>query len=320
YLGYLLLTSMLLLLPAIVAVWATTGTLDFIPGGILQDKVSPTVAMGLYALFLFGTGKAALMPFHGWLPSAMVAPTPVSALLHAVAVVKSGVFVVAKISSYTFGLDFLFSSGAAQPMLWAAVFTMLIASLIAMTKDNLKARLAYSTVSQLAYVVLGATMATSIGLLGSALHMTAHAVGKITLFFCAGAIYTAAKKTEISQLNGLARQMPITFTAFTIAALSIIGLPPLAGFWGKWYLMTGALDNGLFWVVAALAISSLLNIVYLLEIPMRGFFLPNSGDKPAGLREAPLASVIALSITAIACLALFALPEGLLVLLNMWRP
>ncbi len=320
YLGYLLFTSMVLLLPAIVAVWVLTGTLNFESGGILKNKVSADVAMVLYALFLFGTGKAALMPFHRWLPAAMVAPTPVSALLHAVAVVKSGVFVIAKVSTYIFGLDFLHSSGGSQPMLWVAIFTMLTASLIAMTKDNLKARLAYSTVSQLAYVVLGATMATSLGLLGSAFHMTAHAVGKITLFFCAGAIYTAAHKTEISQLNGLARQMPITFTAFAIAAISIIGLPPTAGFWGKWYLMSSALESGLMLVVAALAISSLLNIVYLLEIPMRGFFLPPAEGSDAGLREAPLPSVIALGTTAVACVALFVFPEPLMHLLAMWRP
>ncbi len=320
YLGILLFTSIALLLPAIVAVWYLAGTTDFIEGGVLQGKLTPTAATVLFAIFLFGTGKAALMPFHRWLPAAMVAPTPVSALLHAVAVVKAGVFTVTKVAVYTFGLDFLSMTGAAAPMLWVAVFTLLTASLIALTKDNLKARLAYSTVSQLSYIVLGATLATSMGVMGGAFHMVAHALGKITLFFCAGAIYTALHKTEVSQLDGMGRVMPFTFGAFLIASLSIIGLPPTGGTWSKWLLMSGAADAGEMIVLAALAISSLLNIVYLLEIPLRAFLKPTSQPVATGINEAPLLCVAPLCLTALSCILLFFYPQPLLTLLNAWSP
>jgi len=319
YLGILLTTSIGLLLPAIVAVWHLAGTLAFTPGGVLTGHVGPTAAGILFALFLFGTGKAALMPFHRWLPAAMVAPTPVSALLHAVAVVKAGVFTVLKVTVYVFGLDFVAHTDAASIMLWVAAATLLGASLVALTKDNLKARLAYSTVSQLAYIVLGATLATTAGVAGGALHIVTHAFGKITLFFCAGAIYTAVHKSRVSELNGLGYAMPFTFGAFTLASLSIIGLPPLGGTWSKWLLMTGAADTGQLAMIAVLAISSLLNIVYLLEIPLRGFFA-KAPPVEGGLREAPLLCVAPLCLTAFGCLVLFAYPEPLLHLLAPWRP
>ena len=200
-------------------------------------------------------------------------------------------------------------------MMWVAAFTLLAASIVALTKDNLKARLAYSTISQLAYIVLGATLASSLGILGGAMHVVMHAFGKITLFFCAGAIYTAVHRTLVSELDGLGRAMPFTFIAFTVAALSIIGLPPMGGAWSKWYLMSGAAATGELVMIAVLAISSLLNIVYLLEIPMRGFLRPPAQSQPAGLTEAPLACVLPLCATALACVAWFALPELLLTLL-----
>ncbi len=320
YLGVLLFTSIALLLPAIVAVWYLAGTIEFRDGGVLQGMVTPATATALFALFLFGTGKAALMPFHRWLPAAMVAPTPVSALLHAVAVVKAGVFTVTKVAVYIFGLDFLSVSGAAAPMLWVAVFTLLAASLVALSRDNLKARLAYSTVSQLAYIVLGASLATSMGVAGGAFHLVAHALGKITLFFCAGAIYTAMHKTQVSELDGMGRVMPFTFGAFLVASLSIIGLPPMGGTWSKWLLMSGAADAGLTIVLAVLAISSLLNIVYLLEIPMRGFLRPpaQTGGN-GGIREAPLLCVAPLCLTAAGCVVLFFYPQPVLMLLDTWR-
>ena len=185
-----------------------TGTVDFTAGGILSGKVDGWIVPVLLALFMFGIGKAALMPFHRWLPSAMVAPTPVSALLHAVAVVKAGVFSVLKVAVYIFGIDFLATTGASEWLVWLAAFTLLSASVVALTKDNLKARLAYSTISQLAYVVLGVALATSMGVMGGAMQIIMHAFGKITLFFCAGAIYVATHKTEISDMNGLAGKCP----------------------------------------------------------------------------------------------------------------
>ena len=203
YLVMLLGTSMVLLLPAIVATWVVAGTVDFTPGGILEGKASGWVIGLLLGLYVFGIGKAAIMPLHFWLPAAMVAPTPVSALLHAVAVVKAGVFAILKVVVYVFGLDLLSQTGAAIWLVYVASFTVLAASLVALHKDNLKARLAYSTISQLAYVVLGAVVASSAGVIGAGMQIAMHAAGKITLFFCAGAIYVATHKTEVSELDGI---------------------------------------------------------------------------------------------------------------------
>ncbi len=199
---------------------------------------------GLLALYMFGIGKAALMPLHRWLPAAMVAPTPVSALLHAVAVVKAGVFSVVKVIVYVFGVDMLAGEpgGAATGCCAVAGFTIVAASIVALRADNLKRRLAYSTVSQLSYVVLAAALLAPLSVVGAALHIAAHAFGKITLFFAAGAIYTAAHKTEVSQLDGIGRRMPWTMGAFAIGALSMIGLPPAAGFVSKWYMLSGAMQ------------------------------------------------------------------------------
>jgi multicomponent Na+:H+ antiporter subunit D len=292
--------------------YALTGTTDFRAGGILAGHARPSVILVLFALYLFGIGKAALMPFHRWLPSAMVAPTPVSALLHAVAVVKAGVFTVLKVAVYIFGLDALRISGAGEAMMWVACFTLLAASVVAVTRDNLKARLAYSTVSQLAYIVLAATLASGMAVAGGALHIVTHAAAKITLFFCAGAIYTAAHKTEVSQLDGLGRAMPFTFAAFLVASLSLAGLPPFGGSWSKWILIMAAAGTGQAVVVAVLLASSLLSLAYLLPIPIRGFLRPPPKGAAAGRAEAPWACVVPLCLTALACLALFFLADPLL--------
>ena len=273
YLGVLISTSIGLQLVAIIWTFGLTGTLDFTHGGILQDHIAGPMAALLLALYAFGIGKAALMPFHRWLPAAMVAPTPVSALLHAVAVVKAGVFTMLKIGVYIFGIDFLATTGASVWLMWLAAFSIVAASVIAMTKDNLKARLAYSTISQLSYVTLGMALATSIGIVGGGLHVVMHEMGKITLFMCAGSIYVATRKTEISDMSGLGRAMPITFGAFLIGALSIIGLPPLGGSWSKWLLMMGAVDTGQMIIIAVLLVSSLLNVAYLMPIVGKGFFI-----------------------------------------------
>ena len=312
YLGLLFATSIGLLLPAIVWTFHLAGTLDFEPGGILAGT-APAWSLGLlYLLYLFGTGKAALMPFHRWLPAAMVAPTPVSALLHAVAVVKAGVFTILKITVYVFGIDLVAAEGIGGLLKYVAAFTILVGSLVAMTQDNLKARLAYSTISQLSYIVLGALLANAAGIIGGAMHIAMHAFGKITLFFCAGAFLVAAHKTEVSEMGGLGRRMPLTMTAFAIGAFSIIGLPPFGGMWTKWYLAMGVLDNGELWLLAVLLFSSLLNIAYLLPIPVRGFFAqPPDGEGYNEVREAPLPILIAIGITATGCLGLFLFPEPL---------
>ncbi len=310
YLGILVTTSVAFLLLAVAWTWVLAGTLDFRVGGILAGRASDGVLLVLLALFVFGTGKAALMPVHRWLPAAMVAPTPVSALLHAVAVVKAGVFTIMKVVIYVFGLDLLTTTGISVWLMYAAGFTVIAGSLVAMAQDNLKRRLAYSTVSQLSYIVLGAALANAWGVVGGSMHILMHAFGKITLFFCAGAIYVAAHKTEISDMRGLGRAMPITMAAFLIGALSVIGVPPLGGSWSKWYLALGALDAGQILFVAVLMVSSLLNIAYLVPIPIRAFFSkPADGSDPPRFREAPAFCVAALSFTALGCIVLFFLAD-----------
>jgi len=276
YIGILLSTSVAFFMLAIVWTWHLAGTLDF----------------------------TALMPFHRWLPAAMVAPTPVSALLHAVAVVKVGVFSVLKIVVYIFGYDLVRESGISVWICYVAGASILIGSLVAMTKDNLKARLAYSTISQLAYITLGAALATQGSVIGSGMHIAMHAVGKITLFFCAGAIYVGAHKANISDMRGLGRAMPFTFAAFLLACISIIGLPPGGGSWSKWLLAVGAADRGMLFLVATLMISSLLNIAYLVPIPIQAFLTPK-GQEPQKYNEAPLMCVVPLCITAVGSVLLF---------------
>ena len=305
YLGILLTTSILFLLLAIIATWYTAGTVEFKNGGVFPAQTSTLVTSTLLVLFIFGIGKAAIMPFHRWLPAAMVAPTPVSALLHAVAVVKAGVFSVLKVCVYIFGLDLLSTLPSADYMLYLASATVLLASIVAMRQDNLKARLAYSTVSQLGYITIGALLATGAGVIGGAMHIAMHAFGKITLFFCAGAIMVAAHKTEISDMRGIGRQMPLTMTAFFIGALSIIGLPPTGGTWGKLYLMIGAFDADKIAIMIVLMLSSLLNIAYLLPIPLKGFFSTSDNQQRVEIKEAPLPSLIALLFTAVCCIVLF---------------
>ena len=306
YLGILLGTSIALQLVAIIWTYILAGTLDFTKGGILAGNVTGPLVAILLGLYAFGIGKAALMPFHRWLPAAMVAPTPVSALLHAVAVVKAGVFTMLKVGIYIFGIDFLAETGASEWLMWLAAFTIVAASIIAMTKDNLKARLAYSTISQLSYITLGMALATSMGALGGGMHIAMHAMGKITLFMCAGSIYVATRKTNISDMTGLGRVMPITFVAFLIGSLSIIGLPPLGGSWSKWLLIVGAADTMHFTMIGVLMLSSLLNVAYLLPIVGRGFFLSDaSSPKTKSIAEAPILCWLPPALTAIGCIGLF---------------
>lgn len=310
YLGLLLSTSTVLLLPALVFIWFIAGSTDFTVGGILADKLKPGELALLLGLCVFGIGKAALMPFHRWLPAAMVAPTPVSALLHAVAVVKAGVFSVVKVMVYVFGVDTLATAGATNWLVAVAGFTIVAASVVALSADNLKRRLAYSTISQLSYVTMAAALLAPLSLVGAVMHIAAHAVGKITLFFAAGAIYTAAHKTEVSQLDGIGRRMPWTMGAFAIAALSMIGLPPAAGFISKWYMVSGAMASQHWLAVTVIVLSTLLNAGYFLPIIYRAFFVTppaDAHDHPHG--EAPLLMVIALTATATATVMLFFFPD-----------
>ncbi|MEX2473555.1 MAG: proton-conducting transporter membrane subunit [Gemmatimonadota bacterium] len=324
YLGILISTSVGLLLLGIIWTYVLTGSVDFQQGGILAGHVEGPLVGVLLALFMFGIGKAAIMPVHRWLPAAMVAPTPVSALLHAVAVVKAGVFSVVKVVVYVFGLDFLAMQSGTGWLVYASGFTVLAGSIVAlrilMTRGNLKRMLAYSTVSQLSYVVLAAAMFVPMAAAGAALHIVAHAFGKITLFFAAGSIYTAAHKTEISQLRGIGRRMPWTMGAFAVGALSMIGLPPAGGFISKWYMMLGAFESQHMLVLAILVASTLLNAAYFVPIIYMAFFQAEEAQAPAYVGgggddhgahdhgEAPWPIVVALTITAGLTVLLFFFP------------
>jgi multicomponent Na+:H+ antiporter subunit D len=305
YLGLLLGTSISLLLLAIIWTWQLTGTLEFVEGGFVQGSASPLLLGVLLLLYVFGIGKAALMPFHRWLPAAMIAPTPVSALLHAVAVVKGGVFFILKVTLYVFGIDTLAQLWSTQWLLYAAGLTVLLASLVALRQDNLKLRLAYSTISQLGYIVAGALLATSAGIVGSAMHMVTHAFGKITLFFCAGVILIAANKTDISQMRGLGRTMPFTMAAFLVAALSVIGLPPGGGTWSKWFLVAGSLEADQLLLLAVLLAGSLLSALYLLPIPVQGFFSRSVEPLNIADHSEPLSCRIAIGLACLGCVLLF---------------
>ncbi len=307
YLGVLISSSIGLFLPAIIWVWMVAGTTDFTAGGVLVGHLDGPLLTVLAFMFLLGIGKAAVMPMHRWLPAAMVAPTPVSALLHAVAVVKAGVFTVLKVMVYTFGIDHLREAAYSDWLLYLACFTVVMSSIIAMQQDNLKRRLAYSTISQLSYVVLGAMILAPISIMGAAFHIAAHAFGKITLFFAAGSIYTASKKTEISQLKGIGYRMPWTMAAFTIGGFSMIGIPPLVGIISKWYLLMGAFQAEQIIAVVVILLSTLLNTAYFMPIVYRAYFVK---EEPGGIDhgEASLPIVAALTVTAFLTVALFFYP------------
>jgi multicomponent Na+:H+ antiporter subunit D len=310
YLMLLIGSSIVFFLTAIVWVYVRSGTGDFQPGGIVSSAFSPGETGVLLALFAFGVAKAAIMPLHRWLPAAMVAPTPVSALLHAVAVVKAGVFVIVKIVVYIFGVKHLAEIGVGDWLVYVAGFTVIVASLIALMQDNLKRRLAYSTVSQLSYVVLAASLLTPLSVVGAAMHIAAHAFGKITLFFAAGSIYTAAHKTEVSQLDGIGWRMPWTMGAFAIGALSMIGVPPTAGFVSKWFMLSAAFDTKQYFALAVIVLSTVLNAAYFAPIVYAAFFrrAPAAAESEHAHGEAPWPIVAALTVTALGTVVLFFIP------------
>jgi multicomponent Na+:H+ antiporter subunit D len=315
YLSYLTATAKGLVLPAMVLIYVLTGngSLDFadnIRTGILPAGTDRWVVTALYACCILGFAKNGIMPFHNWLPSAMVAPTPVSALLHAVAVVKVGVFSTVRVMLYVFGTDMMGNLNLGLPTAYFVSITIVVGSIIALSKDNLKARLAYSTVSQLSYVILGVALLSDAGIKGGLIHIANHAFSKITLFFCAGAIYVATHKKNISEMSGLGRAMPITFGAFALASLSMIGAPPVAGFVTKWYLLNGAMDAHAYGILGVLLISTLLNAAYFAPVVYQGFFgKPSESDVKHNFSEAPMAMVIPLSITAVISVAIGLYPN-----------
>ena len=311
YLGVLIASSIGLFLPAIVGVYQLAGTVTFTPGGVLPAETSGVVVSLLLLLFVLGVGKSAVMPLHRWLPAAMVAPTPVSAFLHAVAVVKAGVFALAKIVVYIFGLN-ISSDVLAHWIIWLPAITILVASLIAMREDNLKRRLAYSTISQLSYIVLAVLLFSPEGTLAAGLHITMHAFAKITLFFGAGAILIASHCTKVSELDGMGRQMPLVFVCFAIGSLSIVGLPPAGGLWSKWFLGQAIVASeypGAWLLLGVILLSAILNSIYLLGIAVRAFIKPFSGA--ATIEAVPWSMQAAMLIATGMTVLLFLIPMPL---------
>lgn len=318
YLTYILGTSIGLVLPAMLIVYHLTGSLEFSAQGLLAGKASRGLVVLLLFMFLFGIAKAAIMPMHSWLPAAMVAPTPVSALLHAVAVVKVGVFSIVRILTGIFGVRLLEASHLSTPILIVASITILAGSLIALSQDNLKRLLAFSTISQLSYIVLGVALLSPKGMTGGILHIAMHAFGKITLFFCAGAIFVATGKKDISQMIGIGRRMPVTMTAFFIASLSIIGVPPCGGFWSKWYLVLGSLEAHRPGILFVLLFSSFLNACYFMPVVYKAFFCsPEESMFEPGVQEAPFFCAAPLVITALISVLLLLYPQPFFQLATM---
>jgi len=272
YLSYLLASGWFLF-AAVVLTYALAGTTRFADGGILTLKSASRLTLTvLFALFALGSLKAAWMPFHSWLPSAMVAPTPVSSLLHAVAVVKAGVFGFVRIVCHVFGIDLVSELGLGLLLGAVASFTMIVASFLAIGQDNLKRRLAYSTISQLSYILFGVALLSPFGIKGAMVHIPFHGFMKITLFLCAGAIMVVTGKKEISQMAGIGKQMPLTMIAFTVGALGMCGVPPVSGFISKWFLCLGTVQSGYLIFLGVILVSSLLDVVYFFPIIKSAFF------------------------------------------------
>ncbi|MBU1003384.1 MAG: monovalent cation/H+ antiporter subunit D family protein [Proteobacteria bacterium] len=306
YIGYIMGTSIGLALPAMLIAYFQAGTLDFGPQGFLSGNVTPEVATALLVMFIFGFAKAGIMPFHSWLPAAMVAPTPVSALLHAVAVVKVGVFSIVRIVTGVFGVEMLKELNLGTLIATIASVTIITASLIALSQDGLKRRLAFSTIGQLSYIVLGMGLLAPKALLGGSVHIAMHAFGKITLFMCAGAIFVATGKKNVSEMVGIGKRMPVTMICFLIAALSVIGIPPTGGFFSKWYLLQGTLESGQWEFMVVLLVSSLLNAAYFLPVAYKAFFCTEKENMFPGPRnEGPVQCTIPIVITAAITVSLF---------------
>ena len=315
YLVYLLTGGVALLL-ALALTYQTSGSVDFQAGGFLSEQIGRNMLMALFLLFMVGLGmKSALMPLHSWLPTAMAAPTPVSALLHAVAVVKAGVFGFVRVIGFVIGPQLLHDIGASNLLAGFAAATIVIASLIAFRQNNLKLRLAYSTIGHLSYIVLGLAMLSPAAWTGGLLHIVNHATMKITLFFCAGAIYVKTHRENVSELNGIGRQMPLTLGAFALAAIGLAGIPPINGFISKWYLVQGALETEHVIFVAILLLSGLLNAGYLFPIVRRAFFMRS--DDFSKFDEASSWMVIPLILTALLSLLIGLFPDQIVPLYHL---
>jgi multicomponent Na+:H+ antiporter subunit D len=281
YLAYTLFGGVLVL-AGTIWLYSLTGTLEFVDRGFVSSlDLDPTVLRTIFAVLILGVGvKAALVPLHAWLPTAMVAPAPVSALLHAVAVVKAGAFGIVRIVYDVFGVEYAASLGVTLPLAVLAAITIIYGSLRALFQDDLKRRLAFSTVSQVSYITLGVAIAGPIATIGGLVHLVHQGFMKITLFFCAGNYAETLGVHKVSEMRGIGRRMPWTTAAFTIAAFGMIGVPPVVGFISKWYLGLGALEVGQDWAVFVLAGSSVLNAAYFLPILRTAWFDPPPDEWP----------------------------------------
>ncbi len=295
-----------LVLISIFAIYGMAGTLDFNPGGILDNVGAENTTLLITIFFTcvagFGT-KAAVMPLHAWLPGAMVAPTPVSALLHAVAIVKSGVFGTTRVIYYLYGVDLLKELDITGYFAVVVSFTIIFGSIMAIKQNVLKLRLAYSTIGQLGYITLGALMLNAAGLTGGLVHIINHAFLKITLFFCAGAIIVVTGKTNLDDLVGVGRRMPLTMIAFAISALGLMGVMPICGYLSKYYILTGAFEAGLPVYAFVLLTSTLLNSIYYLPIIINAFFKKGEFQPPIGF-EAPLTMLLPIIILTVSSILL----------------
>ena len=289
YLAYTFFGGGVLVLAGTALVFILAGTVTFGETGQQLANADPALAKAAFALLATGFGvKAGLMPLHSWLPDAMVAPTPVSGLLHAVAVVKSGVFGIARLVLDVYGPGVMSDFGLGLPLAAVAAFTLTVASIIALRQDHLKRRLAYSTVSQLSYIVLGLAILGPTAVKGGLLHIPAHAFMKLTLFFCAGFIHVETHTDHISEMNGIGKRMPLTMVAFAVAAAGMAGIPLVAGFVSKWFLLVGAVQaDQVIWAVVLL-VSGVLNVAYFWPIVYGAFFESHDAADSKPLVEGPL--------------------------------
>ena len=310
YLAYTLISGQLFF-AGIVILYSFTGRMDFVPGGFVNTGDIPMPWMLAVFILMIGAGivKAGVMPLHSWLPAAMVAPTPVSALLHAVAVVKAGAFCTLRVVLYVFGPEAARFCHGSEILAWMAVATILISSLIAIRKDNLKARLAFSTVGQLSYIILGIAILSPFAATGALYHIVAHAFMKITLFMCAGAIFVTTHRKNISEMIGIGRQMPVTMTCFTLASLAVAGFPFFVGFTSKANIIMGAISMGQPFFVATLIVSALLALTYLMPVVLMAFKRDFYNSQFPVKKEASLPMLIPIMITAACSLILGVMPN-----------
>jgi multicomponent Na+:H+ antiporter subunit D len=289
YLWYTI-TGGTVLFVGVVWMHVIAGPLDFVHTGMLAELGAEHHGslMVIFAILICGLGvKAALVPLHGWLPVAMVAPAPVSALLHAVAVVKAGAFGLVRVIFDVYGHSATALLELATPLAWLAAVTIIYASIRALAQTDIKRRLAFSTISQVSYITLGAALGGPVAAIGGLVHLVHQGLMKVTLFFCAGNWAETLDIKRIDQLDGVGRRMPWTGAAFTVGALGMIGVPPVAGFITKWYLGTGAVQIGHYWVVVVLVVSTLLNAAYFLPLLHRIWFrtpADNWKEHMSGLR------------------------------------